>query len=153
MDLNDVHKLNITTFPYPNNFHLQTFTGDSQFKEGARYTDTLVLRHAEDHFTRLGFEVSKLDDQCDAILPHWWLCEHQPAGFYDKDPTKITFDSPTCKDRCTSLKVLGKVGRIASVTNDIDSIPERFRELSPLVPTDISKRLPQHKAWNHSIDL
>ncbi|KAH8156761.1 hypothetical protein CIB48_g11490 [Xylaria polymorpha] len=38
--------------------------------QGGRYfTEELVLRHKEDHFTSLSFELSKIQDQ-DIILPH-----------------------------------------------------------------------------------
>lgn len=151
---NVVKRLAIKTFHHPPGFHLQSFTGEGDASKQALYSDTMVLRHAEDHFTRLQFEVSKLDPECDVILPHWWLQEHQPAGFYDQDPRKIVFTSPTCREQCTSLTVLGKVGRIiSSVTDDRSSIPERFRDLAPLVPHDISQRLPDHKPWDHTIDL
>ncbi|KAG6175482.1 hypothetical protein E4U36_000471, partial [Claviceps purpurea] len=56
---------------------------------GGRYvTKPLILRHQQDHYTRLSFELSNLSD-CDAILPHWWMQEHQPANLFDKDSDRI----------------------------------------------------------------
>ncbi|KAG5952212.1 hypothetical protein E4U57_006306 [Claviceps arundinis] len=58
---------------------------DVEDETGGRYvTRPLVLRHQQDHSTRLAFELSNIFD-CDAILPHWWLQEHQPAKLFDKD--------------------------------------------------------------------
>lgn len=130
---------------------IRTFTGGTT-TAGHHYVGPVILRHQEDHFTSLTFELTPMDDECDAILPYWWLQEHQPEGFFDKDPTKITFSAFKCRLNCTSLKTQGKPGRVASLS-EANSVPARFRAGAPLVPDDIAKRLPEHKPWDHSIDL
>ncbi|KAK4182053.1 hypothetical protein QBC35DRAFT_396735, partial [Podospora australis] len=132
---------------------IKGYNGDEDRTAGLMYTGPLVLRHGENHFSRLEFEISDLDDQCDAILPHWWLCEHKPEGFYDGNSQKISFPSASCRQNCTSLKLLGKLGRVASLAEDRATIPERFQKLAPLAAPDVSQRLPAHKPWDHSIDL
>ncbi|KAK4182060.1 hypothetical protein QBC35DRAFT_346536, partial [Podospora australis] len=74
---------------------IQAFNATADDLGGRYYTNRLVLRHQEDHFSRLNFELSTMDDQCDIILPQWWLQQHQPAGFFG-DAGKITFSSSYC---------------------------------------------------------
>ena len=134
--------------------------GDRHVAEGAGrfYTPELVLRHQQDHFSMVQFEVMEtLDDEADAILPFWWLNLHQPGQFFDHDSGRVVFDSDYCKENCTSLAVLGKAANVAAVRlteqQHLDRIPERFRNYVPLEHAEAAKRLPDHKPWDHSIDL
>lgn len=71
---------------------------------GGRYvTRSLVLRHQQDHYMRLSFELNNLSN-CDAILPHWWMQEHQPANLFDKDSERNVFSSQHCREHCFSLE-------------------------------------------------
>lgn len=121
---------------------------------GRYYTDALVLRHQEDHFSRLNFELSNMDDECDIILPHWWLEMHQPAGFFG-NPDKIQFPSEYCRANCTSHAVINQV---ASLTDDkrpdtLEGVPQEFREFIPIMTKEAGQRFPDHQPWDHAIDF
>lgn len=79
---------------------------------GRYYNEAVVLRHQNDHYTRLNFELSAMDDQCDIILPHWWLQQHEPACFFDKSQ-EIKFFSEYCQKNCTSSIVWRGLTRVA----------------------------------------
>ncbi|RYC57897.1 hypothetical protein CHU98_g8309 [Xylaria longipes] len=74
---------------------INAFNGTTDGEGGRYYTEALVLRHQEDHFTRLNFELTKMDGH-DIILPHWWLQRHQPTHFFANDAGEITFSSDFC---------------------------------------------------------
>lgn len=148
-----VERLKIAQHEHGTPVSMQGFNGGMDDDAGHVYTETVVLRHRKDHFSKIEFEISNLDDECDIILPHWWLKEHQPEGFYGDNPGKITFGTEKCRRDCTSLRILGKTPRVASITQDLANIPARFRHLIPLAPLEAAKRLPEHKPWDHAIDL
>lgn len=137
----------------------------TKVKEGGRYyTEPLVLRHQQDHYTKLTFECSPLDSECDVILPHWWLQEHQPAGYFD-NVQKLQFPSEYCQRHCTSQVLLTEprsskgpspavVASIQEATQQaLSKVPERFREFLPIMSKQAAQRLPDHQPWDHSIDL
>ncbi|KAK4230168.1 hypothetical protein QBC38DRAFT_344402, partial [Podospora fimiseda] len=62
---------------------------------GQYFTDYLVLRHQENHCTRLSFELTDMDDECDVILPQWWMAQHQPSNLFGR-PEEIAFESVYC---------------------------------------------------------
>lgn len=128
-----------------------TFAGKVVDDVGKYFTGPVILRHQEDHFTKVTFELSQVDDECDIILPHWWMMEHKPEGIFEG--TTISFSTEHCRENCTSLRVLGKPGRISSIAADLQSIPERFRAIAPVLAAEVSQRLPEHKPWDHAIDL
>lgn len=57
---------------------LYSFSDTVESTRGFFHTGPLVLRHTDTHFTRLPFELATLGTECDIILPHWWLHQHQP---------------------------------------------------------------------------
>lgn len=150
-----VELLGIPHYDHDSPVPLLAFTGDVIHQESSRFTGPVILRHGEDHFSRLEFEIGRLASDSDAILPFWWIDEHDPKRCDRSDPSKVTFTSPSCRRNCTRLRVLGKLGKVAGVaaTDELADIPERFRDLVPLPSPDLSKRLPEHKPWDHAIDL
>ncbi|CCE34872.1 uncharacterized protein CPUR_08811 [Claviceps purpurea 20.1] len=126
---------------------------------GGRYvTQPLILRHQQDHFTRLTFELSNLSD-CDAILPHWWMQQHQPANLFDKDTDRIIFSSSHCREHCHSLESLEtpSPSRISAVKATLEAsraaIPDEWKPLVPLMSDEAVLRLPDHQPWDHKIEL
>ncbi|WPJ62712.1 hypothetical protein SMAC4_13578 [Sordaria macrospora] len=125
---------------------------------GRYYTEAVVLRHQEDHYTRLNFELSTMDDECDIILPHWWLQQHEPACFFDKTQ-EIKFSSEYCQRNCTSSIVLGlpHTIAIASIQTKIDAaiaaVPKEFRAFLPIMSEEAAMRMPDHQSWDHKIDI
>lgn len=150
LSFNKAQELKIEKIRHDEPRVLQAFTGAEVTDAGEFHTDSLVLRHQEDHFTRLSFELANLETGLDAILPHWWMQEHQPEGIFES-PTKISFTTPKCRENCTSLRVLGKAGRISDIA--LDAIPERFRDVALTMAGEAARRLPERKPWDHAIDL
>jgi hypothetical protein len=148
-----VQRLGIPRWTHPVPRVFRAWDG-SETGQGLEYAGPVVLRHGEDHFTSLSLELSPLDEEVDVILPYWWLQRHQPQGFF-QGPKFVTFKSDYCRQHCTSLTELGKVGRISAITADAPTgeIPEKFRKLAPLAASNPEQRLPQHQAWDHAIDL
>jgi hypothetical protein len=119
-------RLGITLFAHDIPIHMQAFDGETNEVAGKYYTEPLHLRHG-DHWTTLPFELSRLEDQCDAILPHWWLQEHQPSNLYSADPSHISFDSLHCRRHCNLSACVA-----AFTAKSSADIPDRFRYLVPL---------------------
>lgn len=103
------HKARTWKLPLIRRSHIRTIMGFNAAVDtmgGRYYTEAVVLRHQEDHYTRLSFELSAMDDECDIILPHWWLQQHEPACFFDKTQ-EIKFATEYCQKNCTSSIILG----------------------------------------------
>jgi len=136
---------------------LSSWNSEVSKDAGALHTPELILRHQSDHFSRISFEISPLDDECDMIIPHWWLQQHRPSSFWDQDSNKIDFKSAFCRENCTSLAVLGKAEHVSAVKmsefEHLSRIPLRFREFTPLATSQAAERLPDHQPWDHSIDI
>lgn len=132
----------------------------SETTDGGRYyTESLVLRHQEDHFTRLNFELCSLDTEADIILPQWWLENHQPLHFFD-NTKKIQFASDYCRKNCTSqiLQLPNLQSAVAAASQEdiqeaLSLVPEEFREFVPIMTKEAGQRFPDHQPWDHSIDL
>jgi hypothetical protein len=60
---------------------IRNFNNEVVKGAGKYYTLPLLLQHRS-HFTNDSFEVAPLDEDCDVILPYWWLAKHQPMGFW-----------------------------------------------------------------------
>ncbi|KAK4182057.1 hypothetical protein QBC35DRAFT_510663, partial [Podospora australis] len=134
-------QLNIPRWKHEEPLSLQAWDG-STAEGGVEYGGPVMLRHKEDHFTKLSLELAPLDDEVDVLLPYWWLQQHRPEGFFD-GPNHVTFGSTYCKEHCTSLAVQGKTGCIASLAATAPGdIPQRFRDAAPLIPVDPQQRLP-----------
>ena len=155
------HKARVWKLPIIKRPRIRTIMGFNSVVDtigGRYYTEAVVLRHQEDHYTRLNFELSTMDDQCDIILPHWWLQQHEPAYFFDKTQ-EIKFASDYCQKNCTSTLVLGlpPTEAIASIQNKVDAaiaaVPEKFREFLPIMSKEAAIRMPDHQPWDHKIDL
>lgn len=140
----------VRTIPKP----LEAFNTTINLDSGKTYSKEVVLRHQAEHFSRISFEISPLDQECDILLPYWWLQQHQPDHLWDPDTTKVAFTSDYCRQNCTSFAVLGKKSSIASVmASYISKIPERFRMFAPLASPEMAQRLPDHQPWDHVIDI
>ena len=49
---------------------LSAYNNTVDISNGRYYTEELMLRHQENHFTRLSFKLTAIDKQCNIILPH-----------------------------------------------------------------------------------
>ena len=97
-------------------------------------------------------------NDCDVILPHWWLQQHRTSEFWDEDARKIRFASKHCREHCSSLAVLKAAPEhIAAAQATLDAalaaVPSQFREFIPIMSAEAAMRLPDHKPWDHRIDI
>jgi hypothetical protein len=65
------------------------FVGKIEPDIGLVYTYPLRLQHQK-HFSVDSFEIQPIDDQCDAILPFWWISKHAPLNLLD-EPEDVQF--------------------------------------------------------------
>ncbi|RAL63903.1 hypothetical protein DID88_003091 [Monilinia fructigena] len=72
----------IDTYTRPVARTITAFDASPVIGGGERFTPELAIQH-DKHFSQVAFELSRLDDSCDAILPQWWLEEHPPNNFFD----------------------------------------------------------------------
>ncbi|CCE34914.1 uncharacterized protein CPUR_08853 [Claviceps purpurea 20.1] len=128
---------------------------------GGRYvTQPLILRHQQDHYTQLAFEISNLSD-VDIILPHWWMQQHQPVNLFDKDANLIAFSSDYCRKHCCTPANLqpppdtrGAATKATWIaTASLATVPEDFRHYIPIMTEEAALRLPDHQPWDHKIEL
>jgi hypothetical protein len=120
------------------------------------------------------FEVMPLESETDIILPCSWIAKYQPNRFWGK-PEEITLDSEICRHNCTTAAAqefsltMDKdilhhynatvIGYVASVNPDLAEvdlttiIPEKFQEYVKLLGKELAGTLPDHKPYDHAIDL
>jgi transposase InsO family protein len=102
------------------------------------------------------------------------MAKHQPGNFWG-DCKKIEFTSPRCCEKCTkatanafSLKMDKSVldhpealviGHIAATTTKeelseaIQLVPDKFRKWISIMTKEAADRLPDHRPYDHAIDL
>jgi hypothetical protein len=97
------------------NFNDQVVSGAGQY-----YTMPLVLRH-KNHYTLAAFEIAPIEEDCDIILPYWWLAKHEPQNFWLDNSSTVEFSSPHCKENCTKHKA--KEFSL-EINNDVTDHPE-----------------------------
>jgi hypothetical protein len=139
---------------------------------GEAFTHSLLLRYKQ-HYIRETFEVMPLESETDIILPCWWMAKYQPNWFWGK-PKEITLDSKFCRHNCTRAAIqefsltMDKdilhhydaivIGYVASVNPDLAEvdpttiIPERFQQYIKVLGKELADKLPNHKAYDHTID-
>lgn len=144
---------------------------------GEFFTIPLILRH-RDHVSSETFEVAPLDDECDIILPFWWMAKHQPSGLWT-GPSHVRFDSDLCKKHCTSAhapntfvlsddKTLigsepspttGYIGTVnVNPEGDIvlelaDQVPLDYHAYLHIFGKKLADELPPHRSFDHVVDL
>jgi hypothetical protein len=140
---------------------------------GEAFMHSLLLQYKR-HYTRETFEIMPLESETDIILPCWWMAKHQPNKFWGK-PEDITLDSEFCKQHCTKAAAwefsltMDKdilhhydatvIGYVASVNPDpaeVDPatiVPEKFQQYVKVLGKELADKLPDHKPYDHAIDL
>jgi hypothetical protein len=140
---------------------------------GEAFTHSLLLQYKQ-HYMRETFEVMPLELEMDIILPYWWMAKHQPNRFWGK-PEEITLDSEFCRHNCTRAAIqefsltMDKdilyyynamvISYIALVNPDLAEIDlttiilEKFQQYINVLSKELTDKLPNHKPYNHAIDL
>jgi hypothetical protein len=140
---------------------------------GEAFIHSLLLQYKQ-HYIRETFEVMPQEAETDIILPCWWIAKHQPNKFWGK-PQEITLDSKFCRHNCTraaaqeSSLTIDKdilhhydaivIGYVTSVNPDpaeVDPttiVPEKFKQYVKVLGKELADKLPDHKPYNHAIDL
>jgi hypothetical protein len=133
-----------------------------------------LLLWYKQHYTRETFKVMPLESEMDIILPCWWIAKHQPNKFWGK-PQEITLDSEFCRHNCTRAAVqefsltmdrdilhhydATVISYVASVNPDpaeVDPttiIQETFQQYVKVLGKELTDKLPDHKPYDHAIDL
>ncbi|KAJ2984544.1 hypothetical protein NUW58_g6005 [Xylaria curta] len=124
---------------------LTAFNATVDDEGGKYYSEDLIIRHRDDHFSRINFELSKMDEECDIILPLWWLQEHQPTSFLDPHNKKIRFTSEYCRRNCTSLTTaLSPRPFVAALEDSIqkarEAVPGKFKRFLPIMSDEAARR-------------
>jgi hypothetical protein len=140
---------------------------------GEAFTYSLLLWYKQ-HYMRETFEVMPLESEMDIILPCWWIAKHQPNKFWGQ-PQEITLDSEFCRYNCTRVATqefsltMDKdilhyydatvIRYVASVNPDpaeVDPttiIPDKFQQYVKVLGKELADKLPDHKPYDHAIDL
>jgi hypothetical protein len=115
-----------------------------------------------------------LESEIDIILPCWWMAKYQPNRFWGK-PEDITLNSKFCKQYCTKAvaqdfsltmdkdilyhydaTVIGYIASVNPDTVEVDAttiIPKTFQQYINVLGKELTDRLPDHKPYDHMIDL
>lgn len=160
----------------------QDFAGREVPGSGEAFTFPLKIRYGK-HVVKETFEMAPCEEDCDAILPFWWMCKHPPISMFDSpDNPRIEFSHPRCK-QCTEervddisfewdeeisspeyYEVVGTLGRIAAVKSEEEPQQPPARPIAEVLPAEyhrflhvfdreVADRLPDHRDWDHAIDL
>ena len=151
-----VRKLHIPTVTRKKPRALQTFDAQTNPLSGKEFSTDLILQHNQ-HFSKVSCEISPLEKECDIILPHWWLQQHPPSLFFTQDPSEMQFNDEQCRLECTQEKVMQNRPVIAGTRESLQEahsrVPEKYQEYIPIMSKEAADRLPDHKPWDHTIDL
>src|SRR4051812_1800252 len=107
----------------------------------------LVQRHNEDYITKLGLEMTPMDDKHDIMLPHWWLQTHEPERPFEKSLEDLGFQSKYCRLNCTGLKAT------AAAVMTTEQTATEISRIPPLDVREATEKFPNRKPWDHEIVL
>jgi hypothetical protein len=128
-------RLGIMLYIHHSPVYMQSYHGEINEVADKYFTVSITRRRQPlRHLSHSPFEPSRLEDQCDAIFPHWSPQEYQPSNIYSADLIQTSFDSARCRQPCT---ISACVAAFAKAPADI---PERFRHLVPLQETEAPKQ-------------
>jgi hypothetical protein len=140
---------------------------------GEAFTHSLLLQYKQ-HYTRETFEVMPLESGMDIILPCWWMAEHQPNKFWGK-PQEITLDSELYRHNCTRtaaqefsltmdkdilhhynatvIRYITSVNPDPAQVDPTTIVLETFQQYVKILGKELADKLPDHKPYDHVIDL
>ena len=108
----------------------------------------------------------------DVILPFWWLAKHAPSGAWDSP--QLRFNSPHCLEHCTKgavaefslsldesilqhseARIIGYVSAVdtGAAPDQLESVPKEFRQFLDIMGQEAANALPEHRSYDHRIDL
>jgi hypothetical protein len=173
LDKDFVHKYKIPTIRRDTPLKIHNFNNEVVTGAGEFFTVPFILQHKK-HFAAESFEVAPLDSDCDVILPYWWMAKHQPCNMW-AERGNISFTTPRCTEKYTkagastfSLKIDKRIlshpeasiiGHISAATTKeelpdaLELVPEKFRKWINIMTKEAEDRLPEHKPYDHVIDL
>jgi hypothetical protein len=146
---------------------VENFAGKIEPEIGLAYTYPVRLQHRK-HFSVESFEIGPTDDECDAILPFWWIAKHAPANLLG-EPHEVRFEQ--CLN-CTEASanefnirydsdiadhpeamVIGSISTSDEKVDPISLVPAKFRKWAYIMTKEAAQRLPEHKPYDHAIDV
>jgi len=165
-----VDKMGIPCLLHQTDIVIRNFTGNIVPGAGQEYAQPILLQHRK-HYTQEVFKVSPLEPEVDVFLPFWWIAKHPPQGAWDSP--ELRFSSPACLNLCTKTAVrefslslddsflshpearfIGYVSAVDVTANDsLEQVPEEFRQFLGIMEKDAADTLPEHRSYNHAIDL
>jgi hypothetical protein len=168
-----IAEYNLPIITYDRPLRINRVDGYPLLGAGEAFTHSLLLWYKQ-HYTRETFEVMPLESETDIILPCWWIAQYQPNKFWGK-PQEITLDSEFCKHNCTRAATqefsltMDKdilhhydatvIGYVTSVNPDLAEVdlvtivPEKFQQCVKVLGKELANKLPDHKPYDHAIDL
>jgi hypothetical protein len=156
----------VPTFERKKPLQVESFTGKAETDIGKTYTYAMRLQHRK-HFSVESFYISPMEPECDVILPFWWIAKHPPSKPYGL-PENIRFPCKNCyKEKADEFSleydseildhlealVVGSLATTESKDNPLDSVPDKFKKWTHIMSKEATKRLPEHKPYDHAIDL
>jgi len=107
----------------------------------------------------------------DVFLPYWWIAKHAPQGAWDSD--ELRFSTPHCLKNCTrsavteftldldesilshsEVRVIGYISAVEMPANNpLEQVLVEFRQFLSIMGKDAADALPEHRSYDHSIDL
>jgi hypothetical protein len=158
---------NIPTFERTEPKVVESFAGKIEPEIRLAYTYPVRLQHRK-LFSVESFEIGPTDNECDAILPFWWIVKHPPLNLL-RNPENIQFvQCQNCTEASSnefSLQmdsnildhlVAMVIGSISTKEDNIDPIslvPAKFRKWVHIMTKEAAATLPEHKPYDHAIDI
>jgi hypothetical protein len=173
LDKDFVLKHKIPTIKRDTPLQIRNFSNEVVPGAGELFTVPFMLQHKK-HFAAESFEVAPLDSDCDIILPYWWMAKHQPCNMW-AERGNISFTTPRCTEECTKAQAsafplridkrilthpeASIIGHISTATTKdevseaLEQVPEIFRKWINIMSKEAADRLPEHKPYDHAIDI
>ena len=91
-------KFSLVTHKRDQPITVERFDGTIAEGVGLLYSHPLLLQYG-DHYTKETFDVSPTDNECNIVLPWWWMVKHPPT--YNLEGQNIRVKSEQCLRNCT----------------------------------------------------
>jgi hypothetical protein len=134
---------------------------------GLAYTSQVRLQYRK-HFSVESFEIGPTDNECDAILPFWWIVKYLPLNLLS-NPEHIWFvqcqNYTEARSNEFSLQMdsnkldhveAKEIGLIIIKEDNIDPVSlvlAKLRKWAHIMTKDAPAKLQEHKPYDHAIDI
>jgi hypothetical protein len=161
------HHHTISTYRRAEPRLIENFSRKIEPEIALAYPYPVRIQHRK-HFSVESFEIGPTNDECDPILPFWWIAKHAPANLLG-EPHEVRFEQClNCTETSSNefnirydsdmvdhpeAMVIGLISTSDEKVDPNSLVPAKFRQWADIMIKEAAQWLRERKLYNHVIDV